>query len=61
MERERLRLEDRKKPQLALPWDEERIFEREVIYDRPPPPPVPEERYIEREIIYDRPPPRRYR
>ena len=25
------------KKQLALPWDEERVFEREVIYERPPP------------------------
>ncbi|MCJ1258794.1 hypothetical protein MMC24_006627 [Lignoscripta atroalba] len=63
-EMERERLAERKKPQLALPWDEERVFEREVIYERPPPPPpMPEERIFEREIIYDpRPPPsRRYR
>lgn len=22
----------------AEPWDEERVYEREIIYDRPPPP-----------------------
>lgn len=27
----------RPRKQLALPWDEERIVEREVIYDGPPP------------------------
>ena len=30
---------ERERPRLAeRPWDEERVFEREVIYDRPPPP-----------------------
>jgi hypothetical protein len=32
------------RPRLALPaqaWDEERVIEREIIYDRAPPPPAP--------------------
>lgn len=40
------------RPRLALPaqpWDEERVFEREIIYDRAPPPP---ERREVREKVY---------
>ena len=33
---------ERPRKQLAeRPWDEERIFEREIIYDRAPQPPLP--------------------
>ena len=38
MQFEREEVLERPKKQLALGWDEERIVEREVIYDRPPPP-----------------------
>ncbi|MCJ1416440.1 hypothetical protein MMC32_002776 [Xylographa parallela] len=44
---------ERPRRQLAAePWDEERIFEREVIYDRPPPPPMPPVRREVREKVY---------
>ena len=42
-ERERLEREKPKKAIAAAPWDEERVFEREIIYDRPPPPGVKRE------------------
>ena len=37
MQFEREVLDRPQRKQLALPWDEERIVEREVIYDGPPP------------------------
>ena len=41
---QRIETAERPKKPLAIaappppPWDEERVFEREIIYDRPPPP-----------------------
>jgi len=37
MQREREAPRERPRKPLALGWDEERIVEREVIYDGPPP------------------------
>ncbi|MCJ1321071.1 hypothetical protein MMC15_006413 [Xylographa vitiligo] len=36
----------------AEPWDEERIYEREIVYDRPPPPAMPPIRREVREKVY---------
>ncbi|MCJ1405086.1 hypothetical protein MMC11_008312 [Xylographa trunciseda] len=44
---------ERPRRQLAAePWDEERIYEREIIYDRPPPPPMGPMRREVREKVY---------
>ena len=44
---------ERPRRQLAAePWDEERIYEREIVYDRPPPPPMPPVRREVREKVY---------
>lgn len=46
---------ERERPRLALaqqPWDEERVIEREIIYDRPPPRREPEVKREIREKIY---------
>ena len=55
IEYERSHPPERERPQrqiAAAPWDEERIFEREIVYDRPPPPPPPPARREVRERTY---------